>query len=176
MKKDQATAVGKATNKQKAYYKRESLRYEPYAFTVYNGPTRVISSHKHVMEMPKPAKMKGAAEEIHVLAGGSLEAPTERVDASVISVVNGFAQPKSKLPELKIPQTMSRCRTALVEWVVNRDNPLTACVMVNRVWQHLFSGQALVGTPNDFGHELLEPQLEHIADRLELGFERIPAL
>ena len=32
------------------------------------------------------------------------------------------------------------------------------------------------GTPQDFGHELLEPQLDHIADRLELGFERIPAL
>jgi dimethylglycine dehydrogenase len=32
------------------------------------------------------------------------------------------------------------------------------------------------GTPNDFGHELLEPQLDHIAERLELGFERIPAL
>ncbi len=32
------------------------------------------------------------------------------------------------------------------------------------------------GTPADFGHELLQPQLDHIADRLELGFERIPAL
>jgi len=32
------------------------------------------------------------------------------------------------------------------------------------------------GTPQNFGHELLEPQLEHIAERLELGFERIPAL
>jgi len=32
------------------------------------------------------------------------------------------------------------------------------------------------GTPWDFGHELLQPNLEHIADRLELGFERIPAL
>lgn len=32
------------------------------------------------------------------------------------------------------------------------------------------------GTPMDFGHELLQPNLEHIADRLELGFERIPAL
>ena len=32
------------------------------------------------------------------------------------------------------------------------------------------------GTPHDFGHELLEPRLDHIADRLELGFERIPAL
>ena len=32
------------------------------------------------------------------------------------------------------------------------------------------------GTPDNFGHELLEPQLDHIAERLELGFERIPAL
>ena len=32
------------------------------------------------------------------------------------------------------------------------------------------------GTPQDFGHELLAPDLDRIADRLELGFERIPAL
>lgn len=32
------------------------------------------------------------------------------------------------------------------------------------------------GTPPDFGHELLQPDLDRIADRLELGFERIPAL
>ena len=32
------------------------------------------------------------------------------------------------------------------------------------------------GTPWDFGHELLQPDLERIADRLVLGFERIPAL
>ncbi|MGR3661624.1 MAG: GcvT family protein [Paracoccaceae bacterium] len=32
------------------------------------------------------------------------------------------------------------------------------------------------GTPWDFGHELLQPDLDRIADRLELGFERIPVL
>ena len=32
------------------------------------------------------------------------------------------------------------------------------------------------GTPMDFGHDLLPPQLDRIADRLEMGFERIPAL
>ena len=32
------------------------------------------------------------------------------------------------------------------------------------------------GTPMDFGHELLPPDMDRIADRLELGFERIPAL
>jgi len=34
----------------------------------------------------------------------------------------------------------------------------------------------LDGTPQNFGHDLLEPKLERIADRLELAFERIPAL
>ncbi len=32
------------------------------------------------------------------------------------------------------------------------------------------------GTPQDFGHDLLEPQLDHIEDKLAIGFERIPAL
>ena len=32
------------------------------------------------------------------------------------------------------------------------------------------------GTPQNFGHELLEPKMDNIAERLELGFERIPAL
>ncbi len=32
------------------------------------------------------------------------------------------------------------------------------------------------GTPNNFGHELLEPKLENIQDRLAVGFERMPAL
>ncbi len=35
---------------------------------------------------------------------------------------------------------------------------------------------SVAGTPMDFGHELLPPRLDNIADRLELGFERIPAL
>ena len=34
----------------------------------------------------------------------------------------------------------------------------------------------VAGTPADFGHELLTPDLDRIADRLELAFERIPAL
>ena len=35
---------------------------------------------------------------------------------------------------------------------------------------------AIEGTPQDFGHELLQPDLERIADRLEIAFERMPAL
>lgn len=41
-------------------------------------------------------------------------------------------------------------RKALAEWLTDPGHPLTARVLVNRLWQHHF-GRPIVGTPNDFG-------------------------
>lgn len=61
-------------------------------------------------------------------------------------------------------------RRELAEQIVSRDNPLTARVIVNRVWMHHF-GKPLVATPSDFGVRCEEPTqlklLDFLADYLQ---------
>ena len=48
--------------------------------------------------------------------------------------------------------------------------------MLLGTYEAVSSPWMIEGTPEEFGHELLEPKLDNIQDRLAIGFERIPAL
>ena len=69
----------------------------------------------------------------------------------------------------KIPTASEGRRTAFANWLASPENPLTARVMVNRIWQFRM-GEGLVRTPNDFGTMGDKPESHALLDWLAAEF------
>ena len=80
----------------------------------------------------------------YVLKGGNLKLRGEEVKPGFLSTITGHSKPAN------MDGLGQSRRKLLAEWIASGDNPLTARVMVNRIWQHHF-GQGLVSTASDFG-------------------------
>ena len=98
----------------------------------------------------------------HVLHRGSPENPRDIVPPAAPKILSG---------DLGVDNTASgRARRAeFAEWMVGQKNPLTARVMANRIWQHVF-GAGLVVTGGDFGRAGAPPSHPELLDWIATEF------
>jgi hypothetical protein len=102
----------------------------------------------------------------HLLARGDAFTPREEVSPAFPVVL--------RLPAPTFPARDAHARTTgrrrvLAAWIASPTNPLTARVMVNRLWQHHF-GAGLVPTPDDFGLTGVRPTHPALLDYLAHEF------
>jgi hypothetical protein len=98
----------------------------------------------------------GAGYEQPLFARGDCLRPADKVP-------RGYLEVLAKSGERFTPSGSGRLQ--LAERIARTDNPLTARVMVNRVWQHVF-GEGLVRTVDDFGHNGERPSHPELLDYL----------
>jgi hypothetical protein len=103
----------------------------------------------------------------HLLRRGNPSSPGEVVEPGFLSVLG------SPPPVITPPASghSSGRRRVLADWIASAENPLTARVIVNRVFQHHF-GRGLVRTPSDFGLQGSAPTHPELLDWLAAEFIR----
>jgi len=121
-------------------------------------------AYKLSEEGPRPSFVGSFIEPkiTRVLHRGSPENPRDIVPPAAPKILSG---------ELEVDNEDSgRARRAeFAEWMVNENNPLTARVMANRIWQHVF-GAGLVVTGGDFGRAGAPPSHPELLDWIAAEF------
>jgi mono/diheme cytochrome c family protein len=101
---------------------------------------------------------------IHLLSRGDPEQPREVVVPAVLSSFGDLQLALDAPDQLR--------RRVLADWIASPRNPLTARVMVNRLWQGHF-GTGIVETPSDFGRSGMPPSHPELLDWLAAEFIRV---
>jgi len=96
-----------------------------------------------------------------ILQRGNPQLQGEEVGPGFPQVLN---PPAATIPDSKGQKTSGK-RRVLADWISSPDNPMTARVMVNRLWQHHF-GRGIVRTTSDFGFQGSPPTHPELLDWL----------
>jgi mono/diheme cytochrome c family protein len=135
-------------------FRRRLQRWQPTVLTVQN--------------VPGPPNGPDIAP-TRVLFRGDYRQPGQIVEPGFPSVMTGHSDPAA-LETDRYRQFPTRGRRmTLARWIASPDNPLTARVMVNRIWQYHF-GRGIVATPSDFGKNGQRPTHPELLDWLALYF------
>jgi mono/diheme cytochrome c family protein len=110
----------------------------------------------------------GKAPTIRLLQRGSVESPGPRVTPGFPEVLSVSGKADATPPKETAGKTAGY-RLAFAEWLTSRENPLTARVIVNRLWQQHF-GTGIVATPDNFGKMGAPPVNQPLLDWLAVDF------
>jgi hypothetical protein len=107
----------------------------------------------------------------YVLTRGNYLAPGLKVEPGLPAVLDDPAKP-FVFPDPKQHPEWNHTgrRLTLAKWMVSKENPLTARVFVNRVWQFHF-GEGIVRSVDDFGVQGEKPTHPELLDYLAVSFE-----
>ncbi|MCC9601891.1 PSD1 and planctomycete cytochrome C domain-containing protein [Stieleria sp. JC731] len=146
-------------------WERRLERYEPMAQAVYSGQDDWKNSRK----LRKANKINQQwRPENFILQGGNLGSKGDPVRPGVLSACGIKVNESAELP-WALPDGLDGRRLAFAQWVVDDRNPLTARVIVNRVWQWHF-GKGIVKTANNFGVKGSKPTHPELLDWLTADF------
>lgn len=124
------------------------------------NPPPPIEEADALIEGGVPQSQFEGIHDCHVMARG-------RYDRQQELVPRGFPRLLARDDQLKISGGSGRLE--LAQWVGSAENPMTAKVMVNRLWQHHF-GEGIVRTPNNFGKLGVPPTHPELLDYLARRF------
>ena len=127
----------------------------------------LAAARKQIEDLEKPAAFQttlimrerpaGNPRPTHRHHRGEYTQPEEKIEPAVLSVLN------------PLPKDAPRDRLTFARWLVSRDHPLTARVIVNRHWAAFF-GRGLVRTQEDFGYTGDLPSHPALLDWLAVEF------
>ncbi|MEO1993811.1 MAG: DUF1553 domain-containing protein, partial [Planctomycetaceae bacterium] len=107
---------------------------------------------------------------IRLLNRGDVDFAGPKVSPGFLSILSEPGQSAAVPSKAAVGQTTG-LRLAFAEWMTRSDHPLTARVIVNRMWQHHF-GKGIVATPGNFGATGSRPTHPALLDWLAVEFMR----
>lgn len=123
------------------------------------------------LEQALSVKEEGRPRDTFVLLRGNPQSHGDRVEPAFPSVLVPASAAQPTLPPRREGSESSGRRRVLADWIASPNNPLTARVMVNRIWQYHF-GRGLVRSSSNFGYMGTPPTHPELLDWLASEFVR----